>query len=440
MKSSESTPIASLATGFRKRTLVTAKLAGKLGVKYAKRAALGASNKAPTDDVAAAERLVDELGALKGLVMKFGQMASYMPGASSPDAQKVLGKLQAQSTAMEFNVVKRALEAELGAPVEELFDRFDSKAFASASIGQVHRASLDGKEVAVKVQYPGVSDVLASDLGTMSLLLKMSSIGSGMNGSELAEELAERMLEECDYTKEAQYQEFFGEILSRYPGARVPGVVNARSSTKVITSEFFTGQSFADFAATADQESKNRAATLIFRACFDCIFRHCVYNADPHPGNYLLGGDGSVCFLDFGCIRFFTADMIDAWKRVARTVLDGDQPGFRDAYTDLGFVANTKRFDWEHQWQMMQYVYRPFMQSGPFTYTDDYVKESYGLMIFDNPNKMITAMPKEWLVLNRLQWGLNAILAALHATGPWQEIWREAVMSPTAPILPRPAS
>jgi hypothetical protein len=112
-------------------------------------------------------------------------------------------------------------------------------------------------------------------------------------------------------------------------------------------------------------------------------------------------------------------------------VLADDRAAFERHFPALGMVGNPKKFDWEHQWGMMKYLYRPFLAKEPFTYTHEYVKESYGLLIFDNPNRWSGAMPREWLFLNRLQWGLNSVLAHLQATGPWGEIWRAAVESPT---------
>ena len=208
---------------------------------------------------------------------------------------------------------------------------------------------------------------------------------------------------------------------------------SSRSSQRVLSSVFCPAQSFARFRREASQAAKDRAAETIFRVSARFIFEHCLYNADPHPGNYLFEDDGRVVFLDFGCVRAFEPEMIDAWKRVALAVLDDDQSAFRAAFPALGLVGNAKRFDWDHHWQVMRYLYRPFMERG-FRYSDDYVRESYDLIIFKSPNRRYMTCPPPWVFLNRLQWGLNAILGQLDAAGDWPRYWREAVESPTRPI------
>jgi predicted unusual protein kinase regulating ubiquinone biosynthesis (AarF/ABC1/UbiB family) len=422
-----------LASGFRGRTLVTAKLASRMGLAYVKRTLGRDRDPDPPKAIDTATELVRQFGALKGLVMKFGQMASYLPGAFPPEAQAVLAELQSASTAMSYDKIAAVVEAELGAPPERAFERFEREPFAAASIGQVHRARHEGREVAVKVQYPGIDEVLRSDVSTVGLLAKVSTFGTAIDGGALAEELGERLAEECDYLLEARHQAMFARLFAADPRAHVPSVVGERTTRRVLTTELAPGRSFYDFAKAADPETKNAAAETIFGTCFRSIFRHCAYNADPHPGNYLFEDEGRVTFLDFGCIRRFSPPMIDAWKRCALSVVAGDRRAFRDAYVALGFVPKPDKFDWDHQWEMMSYLYLPFLQREPFTYTHEYVQKSYAVMIFDNPNRMRTAMPREWLLLNRLQWGLNSILAHLGATGDWPRLWREAIESPTEP-------
>ena len=429
-----------LARGFRKRTLVTARLASKVGLKALKKTV--GLNGAPVDEekaVAAAGELVRQLGSLKGVVMKFGQMASYMPGAMPPAAQRVLTELQAQSTAMVFERVRDVVQKELGGAPGELFETFEEEPFAAASIGQVHRARFEGSDVAVKVQYPEIEELLGTDLKTLRLFSQMSSFGTAVDGKAVADELRERTLEECDYLAEARNQRFFRSLLADNERCHVPAVVDARSARRVITTELVDATSFYPFCENAERELRNRAGETIFETCFDSIFRRCVYNADPHPGNYLFHDDGRVTFLDYGCVRWFEPDMIDRWKRVARSVVDDKRDEYRDAFVDLGLVAVEKSFDWDYQWDVMRYLYRPFTQREPFTYTHDYVSESYDLMIFKNPNKMKTALPPEWLFLNRLQWGMNSVLAHLGAAGRWPELWRAAIESETQPVA-RPAS
>lgn len=422
-----------LAKGFRKRTLVTATLAGKVGLKMARRTFVKGKANEPdaAEAVRAARQLVTQLGAFKGLVMKIGQMASYLPGALPPEAQAVLAKLQAESTAMSYERIRDVVEAELGAAPEALFEHFEPEPFAAASIGQVHRARLEGREVAVKVQYPGIEEVLASDLSTIGWAARVSTLGLPIDAGALVDELRTRIVEECDYELEARNQQELAALMRGDPGVHVPAVIGERSSRRVLTTELVDAARFGPFVEGATQEAKDRAAGVIFRTCFRTLFRHGVYNGDPHPGNYLFHPDGRVTFLDFGCVRRFDRTFIERWKAFARGVIDGDRGGFSDRFRALGLVGREKSFDYDAQWRATLHLYEPFTQVDPFfTYTDEYVAASYSVLLFDNPNQLKTAMPPEWLLLNRLQWGLNAVLAKLSATGPWPRWFREAVEGP----------
>ena len=436
-------PLDALARGFRKRTLVTAKLAGKVGLKMARRTFGGKSEDAPVDAAkatAAARELVTQLGALKGLVMKVGQMASYLPGALPDEAQRVLATLQAESTAMSWTRVSEVIERELGAAPDAVFESFDREPFAAASIGQVHRARFEGRDVAVKVQYPDIEEVLASDLSAFGWMTKISTFGLPIDAGSLTEELRSRILEECDYELEARNQRELAALMAGDADARVPEVIAARSTRRVLTTELVDAMRFAEFVENAPQHAKNRASEVIFRNCFTSLFSHGVYNGDPHPGNYLFEADGRVTFLDFGCVRRFEPDFIAVWKKFARGMIDAQRAGFEDRFRALGLVGKEKGFDYDHQWELTRHLYLPFTQRDPFfTFTDAYVRESYSVLLFDNKNQFRMAMPPEWLLLNRLQWGLNAVLAKLHATGPWPTLFRTAVESRFAPSQ-RPAT
>jgi predicted unusual protein kinase regulating ubiquinone biosynthesis (AarF/ABC1/UbiB family) len=429
--------IRELASGFRKRTLLTAKLAGRMGLAMAKRTVRGGAARSEDDPVGvekakqAARELVREMGTLKGLVMKVGQMASYLPGALPDEAQAILAQLQAESVAMSYDRVAEVIREQLGAAPESLFDDFDEKPFAAASIGQVHLARLGDRRVAVKVQYPGIEAALKSDLSTIGFLTKMSVLGLPIDGVALVDELRSRILEECDYELEARNQGELGALLAGDPQVHVPRVVHERSSKRVLTTDYVDAMRFAQFVAEGRQEAKNRAGETIFRTCMSSLFQHGVYNGDPHPGNYLFHEDGRVTFLDFGCVRRYEEAFIERWKCFARGILDGDRENFPERLRSLGLVGRERGFDYDHQWEVLQYLYTPFMQRNPFhTHSDEYVKKSYGLMIFENPNQRRTACPPEWLLLNRLQWGLNAILAKLGATAPWPDHFERAARGP----------
>ncbi len=424
-------------TGGIRRMWSTASLTGKLGAKAASRLLFKRkptteqhSDKEIAAAVARARELVTKMGNLKGLVMKAGQIASYMPGSLPPAAQQVLAELQAQSTPMSPGRIEDMVESELGAPPSALFDDFEPRPFASASIGQVHRARFEGTPVAVKVQYPGIEDAIRSDLKMVGVLARMSTIGSPVDGGAMAGELRDRLLEECDYVREGAQQQLFADLLSHVPGASVPAVVEQRSTRRVLTTVLAPGARLAELAA--DQAVRDRAGEIIFRACFELLFRRCIYNADPHPGNYLVSPTGDVTFLDFGCTRRFDRTMIETWRTMARGILDGDRAAFETQFRALGFVGKEKRFDWDYQYNAMRHLYRPYLEPR-YRFEPEHVQQTFGVLMFDNPNRFRMAMPPEWLFLNRLQWGLSAVLAQLGATAPWRDHIEELLATPVDP-------
>lgn len=424
-----------LAKGFRARTLVTAKLATKFGISAAKaQLGIGAGD-SDASMARKAHELVAEMGALKGFVMKVGQMASYLPGALPPEAQRVMTSLQAQSVALEWSAIEKAVLDELGDSPDSLFQDFAREPLAAASIGQVHRARFEGREVAVKVQYPGIDALLGKDLDTVKMMSRVAFLGTHLDGVNLVEELRARMLEECDYLNEAKNQHFYRRLVANDPSCHVPMPIDARTSRRVLTTELVHAKSFYDFAGAASQATKNAAALTIFRKSFGNIFQHCFYNADPHPGNYLFDDDGRVTFLDFGCLRYFDVAFIDAWKAFARSYFANDKKGFREGLIELGLVGDVRRFDFDAHWAVTTYLYRPFIEP-KFRFTQDYVRESYDILLFKNPNRGSANLSPEWLFLNRLQWGLNSVLALLDAEGPFRDLWHAFVNGPTEPLRP----
>ena len=433
-KPPEQIPLTELAEGLRGRTLVTLRLASRLGMQMLRRSLPMEQLALQVDEddaVLAAEKMLEQMDGLKGLVMKFGQMASYLSPTLPPRARRILARLQSHSRPMAYERISAVIEADLGRPPEQLFDSFEPTPMAAASIGQVHRASLDGHDLVVKVQYPGVDRLLEADFKTVRRMARLLFLLSPVGANGLMNELAERVRQECDYLAEADNQRLFARLLAS-PRSSVPAVVGSLCSRRVLTSELCRGLGFQTFCDEASQQQKDAGGAEIFRAAFTCIFRHCVYNADPHPGNYLFE-DGRVVFIDFGCVKRFEPDFVDRWKRLALTVLDDRRGDFEQAVNATGVVAMPRFFDYDYHWQVMQYLYQPYLASEPFTFTHEYVSRSYDVMVFRNPNKFSTAIPPDWLFINRLQWGLNSVLAFLGATAPWGELLRQAVETPTEP-------
>ncbi len=408
------------ASWFRRTLRVSRAAAGaaaRLGLSRVRRGA------GEVDGVEAADKLVEALGELKGVAMKVGQIASYMDSAVPPAWRERLASLQHAAPPMAPHVVEEVVEAELGRPPTRAFARWEPQPFAAASIGQVHRAWLhDGRPVAVKVQYPGIDKAIAADLrNAPAVRFVGGAVFRGVNTREVVAEIRERLLEECDYELEARNQEAFRALWSGQPHIHVPAVVPSYSTRRVLTTEFVSGLHFADFVASAGQEARNRAGMAIFRFAFESIFGHCVFNCDPHPGNYLFSPEGDVTFLDFGCCRRFDPATVHVWKRMMKATLLDDRPAFEAAVIEAGFCPDPRRYDFDYHRELLCYLYRPWMVQRPFRYTKPYVAESWKVLLRQNRNLFRMNMPREIVFINRLQWGLNSILAELGAEADWSQ-------------------
>ncbi len=423
-----------LGHNLRKRTWATAKLAAKLGFSAATKKLNIELPNSTEQAVEQAIALANEFDGMKGLMLKFGQMASYLNTGLPPKAQQALAKLQSSSTAMPYTDIKSQIESSFNKEVGELFDSFDPEAFAAASIGQVHRAVYKGQAVAVKIQYPGIRKLIESDLKNVGKLAQVLFVGSSLDGEGFADELQDRLIEECDYLLEAQRQTVIGSLWNDKEGCIVPLVIPERSTVTVLTTIFESGEGFYPFIKNASAQSRRKSSLTIFSNVFEGIFRYGFFNGDPHPGNYLFREEGGVVFLDFGCVRLFPDELLLIWKELAQAILDQNFARFKACSIDMGLVGNVKKFDWDFQWDLMQFFYQPFRSTTPYRYTHEYVKESYQRVLWQNKNRRYASLPPSMLLINRLQWGLNSILADLGAEAIYSDIFRAAVASKMEPL------
>src|SRR6266849_4619924 len=256
-----------------------------------------------------ADDVVEELGSMKGALMKLGQMASYIDEDMPETFRKAMGRLQHNAPPMSPELASSVIVEELGGAPERVFARWDPLPFAAASIGQVHRAiTLDGKAVAVKVQYPGIARTITSDVKNVALLRRVAAAAfKGLDTRSLIDELGERLREEVDYLQEAENQELFARYYEDHPVIHVPHVVTELSTARVLTSELVAGARF-DEVLTWNQRERDMAAETINRFVSRSLYRLHAFNGDPHPGNYLFHGRGRVTFLDFGLTKRFSAE------------------------------------------------------------------------------------------------------------------------------------
>src|SRR5436305_12968698 len=255
---------------------------------------------------------------------------------------------------MPWDKVSKVLRDEWEADVDELFERFDREAVAAASIGQVHRAILpDGRVVAVKIQYPGVAKALRADMQNAGMILRLAkAIAPGLDAKAAAEELKERVLEELDYEYEAQNQRTFARGYRGHPFIYVPDVITRLTTERVLVTEWVDGKGFEEVKALP-QDERDRFAEIVFRFCFGSIYHLQHFNADAHPGNYILMDDGKVAFLDFGMTKRLETEQIELEIAAVQAAVDNDPQAVRDALADIGYLRRPEKIDAE---KLMRHV------------------------------------------------------------------------------------
>ncbi len=384
--------------------------------------AAGAKLLVKRDGEGAAAAAAELLGNLRGLAAKAGQIASYVDGLVPEEHraafQTSLGVLRAAAPTSSPAAVRARIEAELGGTVEALFATFDSVPFASASIGQVHKATLaDGRAVAVKVQHPGIDKAMAADLENAGLLESMlGGLGGRKVGSkQVITEIRERFLEELDYELEATRQEAFAALFEGDPTIRIPAVVRSHSALRVMTSELHHGHDL-DIAARAPEALRRSYAETMWRFVFGGNLVGGQFNADPHPGNYLFRDDGTITFLDFGCVQLLSPEHLANARTLHRAALRRDVAAFDVGCRQLLGTEPGPYENWALAFSRM--CFEPLLAS-PFrvtrAYTTSLVEAMAGMkrdLMFDKKSKF-KPLPPGMLFMNRLQFGFYSVLARL---------------------------
>jgi predicted unusual protein kinase regulating ubiquinone biosynthesis (AarF/ABC1/UbiB family) len=386
----------------------------------------------------AAVKMASVLGEMKGATMKIGQMASFididfLPPEYREIYQERLAKLRAHAPSMPWESVSTVLEEEYGGqPVPRLFSSFEQEAFAAASIGQVHRATLhDGTKVAVKVQYPGIADALESDLANAGILVRLAkALAPGLDAKAISGEIRERVLEELDYEFEAQNQRVFARAYAGHPFIYVPNVHSRLSRRRVLVSEYVEGLSFEEVKQLPQYE-RDVFGEIVFRFCFGSIYHLQHFNADTHPGNYVLMEDGRVAFLDFGMTKRLNETQIQLEQRAVDAASRDDADALLEALNDLGFLANPSRIDAERLMEHVKMVGGWYLEEGELQITPKRVMKMIEVTsdprsdFYDLVRK--ESLPADELMGRRMETGLLAVLAQLRATANWHRIMREWV-------------
>jgi predicted unusual protein kinase regulating ubiquinone biosynthesis (AarF/ABC1/UbiB family) len=397
-----------------------------------------------------ADAMLKTLGEMKGLPLKFGQMASYIDGLAPPGYEEkfqlALKKLQAKAPPLSREAAHKVVSKELGAP-EEVFAEWEAEPFAAASIGQVHRATTkDGTRVAVKVQYPGIDKAIENDLKSISLLETMiAPIGRKYHSKDAIDEIKEVFLSELDYRTEAERAQLFARIHDGDDDIVIPRVAHPYTTKRVLTCELLGGADYAHFIENASQEERNAASRTIWRFMFKPLFVHGVLYADPHPGNYRFLGGGRIGFLDFGCVKIIPKDLVDGMKRYMVAAADENWDEFYRACVDvLGYDPEDEE-GFRLYTEYTKFLLRPITHDGTYKHTREAAKESVAflvrgtkkLMRKKDANQVLPTLPKpihvprDFTFINRLQWGLASVMAGIGGEDNWREMTAPWLRGPT---------
>jgi predicted unusual protein kinase regulating ubiquinone biosynthesis (AarF/ABC1/UbiB family) len=371
------------------------------------------------------------LGGLKGPLMKAAQLISTIPDALPPEYARELAQLQANAPAMGWAFVRRRMASGLGPDWQSKFAKFEKEASFAASLGQVHRVTLqNGIEAAAKLQYPDMASALEADLNQLKLIFAVGQrFDPAIRTDEIHAEITTRLREELDYRREAKHVALYRHLLRDEPGVHVPEVVPSHSTDRLLTMTWLQGEPLLNWKSHS-QEDKDRLATHMFRAWYVPFYSYGVIHGDPHLGNYTVRPDGSVNLMDFGCVRIFPPRFVRGSIELYRALMTDDMARAVAAYEDWGFTGLThEMIAVLNRWAA--FLYGPLMDDRPRRLTEGMV-EGHGREMAQNVFGELRRMggvrpPREFVFMDRAAIGLGAVFIHLRASINWHRLFESLI-------------
>ncbi|HWA63384.1 MAG TPA: AarF/UbiB family protein [Caulobacteraceae bacterium] len=384
-------------------------------------------------DARNARALKETLGRLKGPLMKVAQMFATVPDLLPPEFAAELAELQTNAPPMTGAFVRRRMAAELGPDWQGKFGSFDLAPAAAASLGQVHRAtSLDGRPLAVKLQYPDMQSAVESDLAQLRALMAVGrQVFGAVDTSEIAVEISARIREELDYEREAKAMALYANFFAGRDDIAVPVLEPELSTQRLLTMGWLEGRGLIHFKG-ADQETRNRVARVLFEAWWTPLINLGVIHGDPHLGNYsFTDGAGRLNLLDFGCIRIFPPSFVGGVVKLFHAMTHDDRAGQMEAYRAWGFKGLTDELmDVLNIWA--RFIYGPLLDDRVRTVADGVAPGLYGRREAFQVKQALeqkgpVTIPREFVFMDRAAIGLGAAFLHLDAAMNWRQLFEASL-------------